>query len=181
MERYRISDEAGLYFVTMTVVDWLPVFVSEATCRIIAENLNVCHERKGLRIHAYVIMPTHLHAILFIQKFDPLALKATLTDFRKFTGRKLIEHCRQWMPPCFDEVLLANAGDDRDRRFWQPTMHPEQIETEAFYRQKLDYLHDNPCRKGLVQRPEYWRYPSASHLLSEGTLANDVILSRIEW
>jgi len=61
MARYRISDDVAIHFVTMTVVDWLPVFVSEATCRIIAESWNVCHERKGLRIHAYVIMPTHLH------------------------------------------------------------------------------------------------------------------------
>src|ERR1022692_1109512 len=88
MERYRISDDVAIYFVTMTVVEWLPVFVSEATCRIIAESLNFCHVRKGLRIHAYVIMPTHLHAILFFERLDPLALKATLTDFRKFTGRK---------------------------------------------------------------------------------------------
>ena len=35
MERYRISDDVGLHFVTMTVVEWLPVFVSEATCRVV--------------------------------------------------------------------------------------------------------------------------------------------------
>jgi hypothetical protein len=55
MERYRISDEVVTYFVTMTVVDWLPIFVSEATCGILAQSLNFCHERKDLRIHAYVI------------------------------------------------------------------------------------------------------------------------------
>ena len=67
------------------------------------------------------------------------------------------------------------------RRFWQATLHPEWIKTEPFYRQKLDYLHDNPCRKGLVTRPEHWRYSSASYWLSEGKSANDVILSQLEW
>ena len=85
------------------------------------------------------------------------------------------------MPACFDDVFRSNSGDDRDRRFWQPTLHPEQIESEAFYQQKIDYLHNNPCRKGLVIRPEHWRYSSASYWLGEEKLTNDVILSRIDW
>jgi hypothetical protein len=52
------------------------------------------------------------------------------------------------MPLCFAATLAAAAGGDRNRRFWRPTLHPERIETESFYSQKLDYLHDNPSRKG---------------------------------
>jgi REP element-mobilizing transposase RayT len=181
MEQYRIADDVGVYFVTMSLVDWLPVFVSEGACRILTESLNFCHERKGLRINAYVIMPSHFHGIVFLRQFDPQALKAALTAFRKFTGRRLIEYCANQMPRCFDEVFVASSGADRERRFWQATLHPERIETEAFYRQKLDYLHDNPCRKGLVTRPEHWRFSSASYWLSEGNAENDVILSQLEW
>jgi len=65
MERYRIFSDGSVYFVTLTVVDWLPVFISQESCRIITDSLNFCHEHKGLRVNAYVIMPTHLHAILF--------------------------------------------------------------------------------------------------------------------
>jgi REP element-mobilizing transposase RayT len=181
MERYRISDDGAVYFVTMSVVAWLPVFVSEAACRIVTESLNFCHQRKGLRTNAYVIMPTHFHAIFFLSRFDPSALKAALVDFRKFTGRRLSDHCDHQMPACFSEVFRESAGNDRDRRFWQPTLHPERIETERFYDQKRNYLHDNPCRKGLVARPEYWRFSSASSFLSDTPIANDVILTRIEW
>src|SRR5262249_54346605 len=129
MERYQVSEDAGIYFVTMTVVDWLPVFVSEPACRILTESLNFCHQRKGLRINAYVIMPTHFHGIVGLRRFDPKALKAALTDLRKFTGRRLIEHGVRHMPHCFQDVFAASSGDDRDRRFWQPTLHPESIET----------------------------------------------------
>jgi len=181
MERYRIADDIGIYFVTMSVVDWLPVFVSEGASRILTESLNFCHERKGLRVNAYVIMPTHFHGIVFLRQSDPKALKDMLTDCRKFTGRGSIEYCAKQMPRCFDEVFAASSGGDRERRFWQATLHPERIETEAFYLQKLDYLHDNPCRKGLVTRPEHWRFSSASYWLSEGKVANDVILSPLEW
>ena len=52
MERYRISEDGAVYFITTSVVDWLPVFVSEQACRILAGSLNFCHDRKGLRINA---------------------------------------------------------------------------------------------------------------------------------
>jgi REP element-mobilizing transposase RayT len=180
MERYRIYDGA-VYFITMSVVEWLPVFTSEVTCKILADSLNYCHEHKSLRINAYVIMPTHFHAIVFGREFNPKGLKSTLTDFRKFTGRRLTDHCACHMPRCFGEVFRRVSGEDRDRRFWQPTMHPEQIETEGFWTQKRDYLHDNPCRKGLVTRAEHWRFSSASFWLTAGQVENDVILSAIEW
>ena len=170
-----------MFFITMTVVDWLPVFVSEATCKILTDSLNFCHEHKGLRVNAYVVMPTHFHGIVLGREFNPEALKATLIDFRKFTGRRLSEYCTRHMPRCFDEVFVGASGEDRNRRFWQPTFHPEQIETEAFWTQKRDYLHDNPCRKGLVARAEHWRFSSASYQLSDGQAANDVILSAIDW
>ncbi|MFV2067075.1 MAG: hypothetical protein ACC645_08850, partial [Pirellulales bacterium] len=59
---YRIEENGSLYFLTFAVVDWLPVFVSDAACRVITESLTFCHHNQGLRINAYVIMPTHFHA-----------------------------------------------------------------------------------------------------------------------
>lgn len=40
MERYRIVAEVGLYYVTFTVVEWLPVFIDEAACKIITDSVN---------------------------------------------------------------------------------------------------------------------------------------------
>ncbi len=92
-ERFRIVDDAHVYFVTYSVVEWLPVFVSETACRIVTDSLNVCHEKKGLRTNAYVIMPTHMHAILFDRSSDNERLERSLADFRKFTGRQLSDFC----------------------------------------------------------------------------------------
>ncbi len=181
MERYRINPDSAIYYMTFSVVDWLPVFVSEAACRIITDSLNYCHQHKGLRTNAYVIMPTHIHGIFFYKAFDPKALEGTLTDFRKFAGRKLSDYCDRHMPACFSKVLREASPDDRERRFWQPSRHPIQIENEPFWATKLNYLHNNPCRKGLVKRQEHWRYSSASYWSSDQPIANDVILSALDW
>ncbi len=73
-------------------------------------------KEKGLRINAFVIMPTHLHAIVFSVDFHSEPLAAALTDFRKFTGRRLSDYCREFMPPCFHQTLQAYSGEDRERR-----------------------------------------------------------------
>jgi hypothetical protein len=77
-------------------------------------------------------------------------LSSTLADFRKFTGRQLSDFAARHLPTCFTETFRAQATADRERRFWQPSRHPEAIQTESFWRQKVDYLHDNPRRKGLA-------------------------------
>jgi len=181
MERYRFYSDGAVYFVTFSIVEWLPVFVSERACQIVSESLNFCHRKKGLRVNAYVIMPTHFHAIVFHESLDAYQLETVLTDFRKFTGRQLCEHCEQHTPANFSTTLRDSAGKDRRRRFWQPSRHPVQIETEPFWKTKFDYLHLNPCRKGLVTRPEFWRFSSASFWLSEEKSRNDVQLSVLHW
>ncbi len=181
MQRYRIHSEAAVYFLTCSVVEWLPVFVGETSCKIITDSLTFCHREKHLRINAFVIMPTHMHLIVFDAAFDSTRLAQTLTDFRKFTGKRLSDHCAQHCPKCFSETLHNQGLADRERRFWQPSRHPEAIQEEPFWRQKLDYLHDNPCRKGLVSRAQYWRFSSAAWYISDGKELADVPLTPIVW
>jgi putative transposase len=181
MERYRIQPEAAVYYVTYSVVEWLPVFVTEATFRIATESLAFCHHEKHLRINAYVIMPTHLHMIVFDAHFDNERLMRALADFRKFTGRRLSDYCCSHFPICFGDVLREQATADRERRFWQPSRHPMAIEREAFWQQKLDYLHDNPRRKGLVRSPADWRWSSAGWYFSDGKAETEVPLTPIMW
>ena len=151
MTRYRIVQEHALYYVTFTVVEWLPVFVAEESCR----------------------------TILFDEDLDSDRLRLTLADLRKYTGRQLTDYCASHMPMCFAKTLLEAGGQDRQHRFWQAGTHPEAIYTQTFWRQKVDYMHDNPCRKGLVRAAHHWRFSSAAYWLNGGE--SDVILTPVEW
>jgi hypothetical protein len=65
--------------VTFSAVQWLPVFVAEASCRIVTDSLRFCRERRGLCSNAYVIMPTHLHAIVFHESGNAEELRGDLS------------------------------------------------------------------------------------------------------
>lgn len=179
MERFKFYKDASFFFVTFSIVDWLPVFVSEAACKIITESLTFCHREKNLGINAYVIMPTHFHAIFFDRSYETPKLEQTVTDFRKFTGRKIADHCQSHMPSCFSETFRKAAGDDRKRRVWQPSRHPVSIENEAFWETKFDYLHHNPVRKGLVNHSAEWRFSSAGYWQDRREC--DVPITPIHW
>lgn len=181
MEHYRIHEGASVYYLTYSVAAWLPVFVSEDACRIVTDSLNYCYDHKGLRTNAFVIMPSHVHAIQFHENMDPRLLGQCLADFRRFTGRRLCDHCEEHYPPSFAQVLQQTGRQDRERLFWQPSRHPEAICSEAFYRQKANYLHANPCRKGLVRQPEHWRFSSAAYWTAGGEEKPDVVLTSVGW
>ena len=199
MEHYRIVGGIGIYFVTFTVVEWLPVFIEEVTCKIITNSLNFSIQHKRLGVNAYVIMPNHMHAIVFDKDFDNERLKHTLDDLRKFTGRKMLDYTDANLSTVFGETFREHAKEDRQRKFWQSTQHPEGIFSMKFYLQKFNYIHLNPVRKGLVRSAVDWRFSSAAFWLGQadagisiesmvgpgspdpGRMQNDVELSAIGW
>jgi putative transposase len=181
MKPTRFYQEHALYYLTFSVIDWLPVFVSEASCLIVTDSLNYCHREKHLRTNAFVIMPTHMHWIGFDAEFETKRLGETLTALRKFTGQRLSEHCDQHMPKAFAETMRRTGRTDRERQFWQQSRHPEAIYKREFWQTKANYLHDNPRRKGLVLDPLCWRFSSAAYWLGEPQGHSDVALSAVEW
>ena len=56
---------------------------------------------------------------------------------------------------------FQQVGEDHQRRFWQSTQHPAGIYSEGVWKEKINYLHVNPYCKGLVLRPEDWRFSFA--------------------
>ena len=101
LETLRIYENIAVYFLTFSIIDWLPVFISEEPCLIMTDSLNFCHREKGLRINAFVLMLMHLHLIATDAEFDTKRLQQTITDLRKYTGKRLADHCEQHMPAAF--------------------------------------------------------------------------------
>jgi putative transposase len=62
--RYRVHEPHAAYFITATVVAWLPVFTTAARCDILTQSLEYCRQHKDLKIYAWVILDNHFHAIL---------------------------------------------------------------------------------------------------------------------
>ena len=52
--RYKIIDQKGLNFITLTIVDWIDLFTRRWFCELVLESLDYSRKEKGLLIFAYV-------------------------------------------------------------------------------------------------------------------------------
>lgn len=108
MESYRIQPDTSVYFVTCSAVEWLSVFVAKPARKIVTDCLAYGHTRMGLRINAYVIMPTHLHLIRFHESYTSEPLPPALGHFRRYTERALADHCLERAPACYSVIPCDN-------------------------------------------------------------------------
>jgi REP element-mobilizing transposase RayT len=149
--------------VTGTVVNWLPLFITAPRFDILVEALAYCRKEKALQIYAWVILDTHFHAILSAPD-----LSRVLADLKRHTARRLIEQLEEenctWLLRQLRHARLPHKVESI-HQVWQEGSHPQAMMSDAMVEQKLEYLHNNPVKRGLVAAPEHWRYSSAHEWL----------------
>jgi len=162
---YVIRDQEAPHFLTLTVCGWIDLFTRKSYRDLILENLNYCINEKGLEIGAWVIMSNHVHLIATATGKEPLS--AILRDFKKFTSKRMIEMVksneesrRQWMIHQF-EYYGSRHAKKQDFQIWTNDNHPEALYTGEMTLCKINYIHQNPVRAGLVLLPEHFVYSSA--------------------
>ena len=139
---------------------------------IVLESWCYLQKQEDLKIFGYVILENHLHCI---------ALGSDLSNqigrFKSFTARKIIDDLIERRCETMLEELRyykLRHKVTQTRQLWQEGSHPKQIQNDEMMLQKLEYMHNNPVRRGYVDDPVHWRYSSArNYARKEGLL--DVI------
>ncbi|HET6574974.1 MAG TPA: hypothetical protein VFG68_15315, partial [Fimbriiglobus sp.] len=162
-DRYTIWESAQPHFLTCTVVDWLPVFSRPEAAQVVLDSWRFLLANHRLTLYGYVVMENHLH---FIASSSDLT--AEVKNFKSFTARRIIDFLEQRADARLLERLgwfkLRHKSESR-YQLWQEGSHPQQITGDEMMLQKLEYMHNNPVRRGYVDVPEHWRYSSARNYL----------------
>jgi len=174
----RITKE--LYFLTITVVDWVDVFSRPIYKHIIVDSLNYCQLEKGLEIYAWVLMSNHLHMIAGAA--DGFVLSDIVRDFKKYTSKAIVkavqeenESRKKWMLNRF-EYAGRNDSKIKDFKFWQDGNNAQEIYLYDYFMQKLNYIHQNPVRAELVEEPHHYLYSSARNYAGEKGLLDVIVV-----
>jgi REP element-mobilizing transposase RayT len=157
--RYRIWEQQQPHFLTSTVVAWLPVFTQPDTVQIVLDSWRFLQQQQRLNLFGYVILENHLHCIASAPD-----LSKEIKAFKSFTARRILDllECRR-VQVFLDQLAYHKARHKVESRYqlWQEGSHPELIQGEEMLRQKLEYIHNNPVKRGYVDDPTHWRYSSA--------------------
>lgn len=162
---YKIRNQYAKHFITFAVVGWVDVFSRKAYRDIVIESLKHCQQFRNLLLHSWCIMSNHLHFILSAKNGD---LSEILRDFKKYTSKTILkaiqnnpsESRKDWMMPIFRNHGSLNSRN-KEFQFWRQDNCPKELYSGLFISQKMNYIHYNPVKAGLVERPEHYLYSSA--------------------
>jgi putative transposase len=168
--RYKIFNSDYPHFLTMTVVDWLPIFANPEVAEIVLVSLRYMQEEKRAMLYAYVLMENHLHIILQCDN-----LSEAVQSFKSYTARAIIDYFTEHNNFALLEKLRYNKLKHKvksDYQLWQEGSHPEGITTDEMMNKKTEYVHTNPIHRGYVDEAREWRYSSARNYEGEQGLVN---------
>jgi len=177
---YQIKDQEGLYYLTFQIVDWVDIFTRQVYRDIVIDSFKYAMEHKGFQLFAYVIMSNHLHLIANSSLGN---LSATIRDIKKYTSKRIVESIqflpesrREWLLNRF-EFKAKQHNRNTQYQVWTHENHAIYLYSPEFIAEKLEYLHQNPVRAGIVVTPEDYLYSSARNYAVLDNLLEIEILS----
>jgi len=170
---YKVREPELSYFVTSTIVNWIPVFNILQNIDILIEAFIYSQKNKGFNIYNYVIMPEHFHLICQSDK-----LVQIMQSIKSYTAKRIINTYKELNENEVLEQFQMNKKNykvDSKYQIWQEGFKPKAIISREMRIQKSNYIHFNPVKRGLVNEIEEYEYSSAKdyYLKKKGKIIID--------
>ena len=168
--RKAIPEKDGVYFITFTCTNWLPLFK-------ICNGYDAVYtwfdhlKKEGHYIIGYVIMPSHAHAIIAFSNTGK-SINAIVSNGKRFIAYDLVKLLKENN----NDLILNELNNDLNNTekkegkmhgIFETSFDWKECRTEKFIQQKLDYIHWNPCKGNkLAELPEKYIHSSAKFYLT---------------
>lgn len=172
-------DNGEPHFLTFSCYHRLKLLSKDRTRHWFLQALSEARSLHGFHLWAWVIMPEHVHVLLWppyqLISCDSAASKQTgsgvgtirgiLSSIKRPVANKAIAYLKRKAPNYLKKLEVQDRGRT-SYRFWQAgSGYDENITEPQALHQIVEYIHMNPVRRGLVDRPEQWRWSSAADWL----------------
>ncbi len=142
-------------FLTFSTFQRLPLLTNPAIRDRFLAHLDDTRLRDGFRLYAWVVMPEHVH--LLMHPAD-LPVSQSLTAMKRALAQEAIGRWRDLDAPILSRITRA----DGRARFWQAGGgYDRNLRSRDECIEKLQYIHNNPVKRGLAPHPSDWRWSSA--------------------
>jgi putative transposase len=142
LKRYQQSKQS--HFVTFSCYHRMPHLRDERLRDLFLESLERMRRKYRFRMYGYVVMPEHVHVLVSEPETELLA--TAIQALKISVARR-----------------ATIAGAKRDIPFWQKRYYDHNVRTHKSFVDKLRYMHRNPVKRGLVDKPEDWKWSSFRH------------------
>jgi len=144
------SNQPSLYYITFTCKNWLPLFELTNSYDLVYNWFDYLQKDVAIKTTAYIIMPNHVHCILFFPS-DDFNLSKIVANGKHFMAYKLIQRLQEQKR---NDLLLQLKEGLSDKKIGKGQMHQafqtsfdaKPIYHRQFLLQKINYIHLNPVR-----------------------------------
>lgn len=157
----------GLYFITFTCYRWLPLIEVTNAYDSIYKWFDILVVG-GHAITGYVIMPNHIHLLLYYHS-SRQSLNTFVGNGKRFLAYDIVERLKKQGEDRIVDILKKGVTE-RDRRcgkkheVWKDAFDAKECRTDVFTFQKLQYIHNNPCAGKWRLAKSIIDYPHSSAL-----------------
>jgi putative transposase len=152
--------EFQCFFVTTSCKDHLHLLQLDVCKKVVIDSVAFLKTKYNVHVLGYVIMPNHLHFILYFEKENKLS--AYMRDLKKYTSFEIRRILEQLEPKIFEKLRYHH----RNQLFkvWEDGFDDLYLVSRSLLEVKLKYIHCNPLQEywSLVDHPEEYLYSSAS-------------------
>ncbi len=159
LKRYHHTGQS--HFVTFCCYHRRLLFTTDASRRIFENALERVRRSFRLRVYGYVVMQNHIHLLVSEPEVDGGPLKAGFAlsgDVHGLKQQHTLAHALKSLKQGVARRLIGDAD-----HFWQKRYYDFNVRTHEQFLEKLHYIHWNPVRQGLCERPEDWNWSSFLH------------------
>jgi len=155
----------NIYFMTFTICDWQKILTSQKYFNLFYRWFDYQKENYQNKIHGYVIMPNHFHGLIHISGKSP-PLSKLIQNAKRFMAYQISRYLIEDDKKDLLEIFSQAARKDKGAKFkiFEDRYDSKVIGNADLYYQKLNYIHNNPCKPpwNLSETPE--DYPQSSAL-----------------
>jgi putative transposase len=167
-----------VYYITFTIHDWLSVFTAKKYCDLVYNWFDHAKNKYGNKIYGYVIMPNHLHVLMYISEKSP-PLSVLIQNAKRLMAYGIVKFLiADKNLSLLEKFQAGKSGDKAKHTIFQPRYDSMQIYSQKMFLQKLNYIHKNPCQPkwSLAIEPENYKYSSAAnYILKKGCYEIDLM------
>ena len=161
--RYKIYEPTHPHFITCTILHWIPIFTNKDSVQIVIDSLKYLQKEDNLKIYAYVILENHIHLVASSND-----IAKSMQKFKSYTAKELLKLLKtKNITTLLEQFAFYKKRHKKHTEYqiWQEGIQPKLIQTEKMMLQKIEYIHQNPVKRGFVDEAEHWRYSSARDYL----------------
>ena len=157
--RYKIYEPTHPHFVTCTVLHWIPIFTRQQSVQILIDCIKFLQDKDALKVYAYVRLENHMHMV--VSSND---LHKTMQSFKHFTAKQILNMLKKEnVKTILDQLSFYKKANHKEKTYqvWEEGYQPKLIQNDDMMKIKIDYIHQNPVKRGYVDEAKHWRYSSA--------------------